>query len=84
MATTIFAVFALLLVIRMPVSFPLAVSAAVALVFSGILVPPIVVQSMYPSVQSFPLLAIPVFTLSGVLLLSCGSPPRVSVSMTVW
>ena len=65
MAATIFAVFTLLLVIRMPVSFSLAISAAVALVFAGSMDPLIVVQRMYTSVESFSLIAIPFFILSG-------------------
>ena len=76
MAATIFAVFILLLVIRMPVSFSLAISAAIALVFAGSMDPLIVVQRMYTSVESFSLIAIPFFILSGGFMESGGISRR--------
>lgn len=66
MATMIFAIFILLLVIRMPVSFSLAISATLALVFAGSMDPLIVAQRMYTSVESFSLIAIPFFILSEI------------------
>ncbi len=76
MTATIFSVFVLLLVIRMPVSFSLAISAAVALVFAGSMDPLIVVQRMYTSVESFSLVAIPFFILSGGFMESGGISRR--------
>lgn len=76
MTATIFAVFILLLVIRMPVSFSLAISAAIALVFAGSMDPLIVVQRMYTSVESFSLVAIPFFILSGGFMESGGISRR--------
>ena len=72
MATMIFAIFILLLVIRMPVSFSLAISATLALVFAGSMDPLIVAQRMYTSVESFSLIAIPFFILSGGFMESGG------------
>jgi C4-dicarboxylate transporter DctM subunit len=76
MAATIFAVFALLLIIRMPVSFSLAISSAIALIFAGSMNPLIVVQRMYTSVESFSLIAIPFFILSGGFMESGGISRR--------
>jgi len=76
MTFTIFSAFVLLLVIRMPVSFSLAVSAVIALVFAGSMDPLIVVQRMYTSVESFSLIAIPFFILSGGFMESGGISRR--------
>jgi len=76
MTATIFSVFVLLLIIRMPVSFSLAISATVALVFAGSMDPLIVAQRMYTSVESFSLVAIPFFILSGGFMESGGISRR--------
>ncbi len=76
MATMIFSIFVLLLVIRMPVSFSLAISATLALVFAGSMDPLIVAQRMYTSVESFSLIAIPFFILSGGFMESGGISRR--------
>jgi C4-dicarboxylate transporter DctM subunit len=76
MTVTIFSAFVLLLVIRMPVSFSLAISAAIALLFAGSMDPLIVVQRMYTSVESFSLIAIPFFILSGGFMESGGISRR--------
>jgi len=76
MTGTIFSVFVLLLIIRMPVSFSLAISAAVALLFAGSMDPLIVAQRMYTSVESFSLVAIPFFILSGGFMESGGISRR--------
>ena len=76
MAVTIFLIFALLLAIRTPVSFSLAISAALSLLLVGHIDPLIVVQRMYSAAQSFSLIAIPFFILSGGFMESGGISRR--------
>ncbi|MDR1732065.1 MAG: TRAP transporter large permease [Synergistaceae bacterium] len=76
MAVTIFSIFLLLLVIKIPVSFCLAISSVMALVLVGTTDPLIVVQRLCRSVESFSLIAIPFFVLSGGFMDSGGISKR--------
>ncbi len=67
MATVLFITFAALLLINVPVSFALAVSSLLALLWGGI-PSTLVVQKMTASMDSFVLLAVPFFLLSGHLM----------------
>ncbi len=67
MATVLFITFAGLLLINVPVSFALAVSSLLALLWGGI-PSTLVVQKMTASMDSFVLLAVPFFLLAGHLM----------------
>ena len=67
MATVLLTGFALLLLINVPVSFALALASLAALLYGGMPVT-LVVQKMTASMDSFVLLAVPFFLLSGHLM----------------
>jgi C4-dicarboxylate transporter DctM subunit len=67
MATVLLVGFALLLLINVPVSFALAIASLGALLYGGLPVT-LVVQKMTASMDSFVLLAVPFFLLSGHLM----------------
>ena len=72
-STILFTVFILLLIINVPVSMSLGLSAVAALIYSAAFldnaVPLILVpQKMVTSVDSFPLMAIPFFMIAGALM----------------
>ncbi|MDL2260119.1 TRAP transporter large permease subunit, partial [Deltaproteobacteria bacterium OttesenSCG-928-K17] len=72
-STILFTVFIFLLIINVPVSVSLGLSAVAALIYSSIFlgsaVPLILVpQKMVTSVDSFPLMAIPFFMIAGALM----------------
>jgi len=67
MATVLLAGFALLLLVNVPVSFALAIASLAALAYGGMPVT-LVVQKMTASMDSFVLLAVPFFLLSGHLM----------------
>ncbi|MDR1730935.1 MAG: TRAP transporter large permease [Synergistaceae bacterium] len=75
MAWTLFLIFVLLLVIKVPVSFCLGVAGAVALLVGG-RNPVVVAQYMYRSVDTFHLVAIPFFILAGGFMDSGGISKR--------
>src|SRR5258708_35740924 len=71
-ALYLFAPFVVLLVAGVPVAFGLALACACFLVFSGTRIPMIVLATeMYGPIDSFTLLALPTFVLSGELLNRC-------------
>ena len=63
-----FALLFLFFVIRMPIAFAMGVSAAVAMYFFYHVPLQIIVQLMFTSNDSFPLLAVPFFMLAGALM----------------
>jgi C4-dicarboxylate transporter DctM subunit len=65
MAATIFISFFLLLAFRVPVSFSLALSSILAIVFHSDMDTAIIVQRMYAATESFSLVAVPFFILAG-------------------
>lgn len=63
-------VFFLLLVLSMPVGYALIISAGTAILWQGSIPVVLVVVKLFQPSQSFPLLAIPFFILSGSLMMS--------------
>jgi tripartite ATP-independent transporter DctM subunit len=72
-----FAVFALLVVIEVPVAFALAGSAVAWLLLESPIPLTIVVQRMASGLDSFPLLAIPLFVLAGSIMNRAGLAARI-------
>ena len=72
-----FLVFAALVLIEVPVGFALALSAIAYLALDGVVPLTLVVQRMAPGLDSFPLLAIPLFILAGNLLNRAGLAARI-------
>jgi TRAP-type transport system large permease protein len=72
-----FAAFGLLIAIEVPIAFALAGSALLYLVLNPVVPPIIVVQRMAPGIDSFPLLAVPLFILAGQLLNTSGIATRI-------
>ena len=77
MLTAMFALFALFVLLEMPIAFALALSAVGYLAFTGGVPMTVVVQRMAPGLDSFPLLAIPLFILAGNLMNSGGLAARI-------
>jgi tripartite ATP-independent transporter DctM subunit len=72
-----FAIFGVLLLLEVPIAFALAGSAVLFLTFFPTVPLTIVVQRMAPGIESFPLLAIPLFILAGQLLNTAGIAHRI-------
>lgn len=72
-----FAVFGVLVLIEVPVAFALAGSALLYLLAFPSVPLSIVVQRMAPGIDSFPLLAVPLFILAGQLLNTSGIAARI-------
>ena len=72
-----FLVFAVLVLIEVPIAFALALSAVCYLLIEQTVPLTIVVQRMAPGLDSFPLLAIPLFILAGNLLNKAGIANRI-------
>ena len=70
MAVLLFAVFAVTLLLGIPVAFSIMLSA-VAVLVAGDVSLGMVAQRMFASVNSFPLVAVPFFILAGYLLANC-------------
>jgi TRAP-type transport system large permease protein len=68
--------FALFLLIGMPVAFALALASIPVFVLTGTMPPTVAVQKMVTATQSFPLLAVPFFILSGNLMNATGITTR--------
>lgn len=72
-----FAAFGLLIAVEVPIAFALAGSALLYLLLNPVVPLTIVVQRMAPGIDSFPLLAVPLFILAGQLLNSSGIANRI-------
>ncbi|HEX2336653.1 MAG TPA: TRAP transporter large permease [Hyphomicrobiaceae bacterium] len=72
-----FAAFGVLVAIEVPIAFALAGSALFYLVLNPVVPLSIVVQRMAPGLDSFPLLAVPLFILAGQLLNTSGIATRI-------
>ena len=72
-----FAAFGVLILLEVPIAFALAGSALLYLVLNPIVPLTIVVQRMAPGIDSFPLLAVPLFILAGQLLNTSGIATRI-------
>ncbi|PWV99179.1 tripartite ATP-independent transporter DctM subunit [Hoeflea marina] len=68
--------FAFFLVVGMPVAFALALASIPVFVLTGTMPPTVAVQKMVTATQSFPLLAVPFFILSGNLMNATGITSR--------
>lgn len=68
MIALFFATLAVAIIVGIPVGFSVAISALLFLVVDGFPLPGIVVQRMVSGVDSFPLLALPLFILAGNLM----------------
>src|SRR6056297_559095 len=73
---TLFAVMGLCIVIGVPVAFAIAVSGAAYLIFESSVPLLVVAQRMVVGVDSFTLLAIPLFLLAGSLMAEGDITPR--------
>lgn len=77
MLPTLLIVFALTLAAGLPVAFAMLVSSISALLVGGTFPTMIIVQRIAPGLDSFPLLAIPLFVLAGNFLNSSGIAHRI-------
>jgi TRAP-type transport system large permease protein len=77
MLSIMFVLFAIGVLVEMPIAFALAGSAIGYLAIAGAVPLTVVVQRMAPGLDSFPLLAIPLFILAGNLLNSGGLATRI-------
>lgn len=77
MLTIMFILFALFILFEMPIAFALSLSAVGYLALSGAVPMTVVVQRMAPGLDSFPLLAIPLFILAGNLMNVGGLATRI-------
>jgi tripartite ATP-independent transporter DctM subunit len=73
----LFILLAILVMLEVPVAFAMTLSAIMFLAFDGTISPQIVVQRLAPSLDSFPLLAVPMFILAGNLLNNSGITERI-------
>jgi tripartite ATP-independent transporter DctM subunit len=76
MLTVVGLLFALFLVINLPVAFALALAAAPAFLFGDYMPIGVAIERMYGVTQSFPLLAVPFFILGGNLMNTAGITER--------
>lgn len=76
MVATIFIVFILLMLIKVPVSFSLLISSITSLILAGNIDSIVVVQRMYASSESFTLIAIPFFIMAGGFMETGGISKR--------
>lgn len=68
--------FALFLVVGMPVAFALALAAIPVFIATGTMPPTVAIQKMVTATQSFPLLAVPFFIFAGNLMNTTGITER--------
>lgn len=68
--------FAIFLLVGMPVAFALALASIPVFILTGTMTPTIAVQKMVAATQSFPLLAVPFFILAGNLMNATGITER--------
>lgn len=76
MLLTIAALFALFLLIGMPVAFALGLASIPVFIVTGTMPPTIAIQKMVTATQSFPLLAVPFFIFAGNLMNASGITER--------
>lgn len=77
MLATLLLVFAVMIAIGMPIVYCMLISSIAALLVGGTFPPMIIVQRIAPGLDSFPLLAIPLFVLAGNFLNSSGIAHRI-------
>ncbi|WP_274426435.1 TRAP transporter large permease [Chelativorans sp. YIM 93263] len=76
MIALIAALFAIFLIIGLPVAFALALAAIPVFTLSGTMPPTVVLQKMVTATQNFPLLAVPFFILAGNMMNATGITKR--------
>ena len=76
MLILIAALFALFLIVGMPIAFALALAAIPVFILTGTMPPTVALQKMVTATQSFPLLAVPFFILAGNLMNATGITER--------
>jgi C4-dicarboxylate transporter DctM subunit len=76
MIFVLFGALALLLLMGIPVSFSIGISTTLAILFEGSLPTVIIAQKMVDGLNSFTLMALPMFILSGAIMIY-GSTPRI-------
>lgn len=67
-AAILFVSFLLLLVLGMPIAFALGLSSLLTALITGVIPASYLTQTMFEAVDSYPLLAVPLFVLSGVIM----------------
>ena len=72
----LFGSFALCLILRVPIGISLGMSSLVAILTSGVVQPTYLAQGLVTGADSFPLMAIPFFILSGALMEGGGLSKR--------
>ncbi|MEO0384329.1 MAG: TRAP transporter large permease [Pseudomonadota bacterium] len=75
--TLLFVVFAVLLLLEVPVAFAMLAASVVYMLVDGLFPITVIVQRMAPGLNSFPFLAIPLFILAGNLLNQTGVANRI-------
>ncbi len=75
-AIVMFAVFAVLLLLKIPIAFALGLTTLITVFAIGRLTPMVVAQRMVTSMESYALLAIPLFILTGELIVASGAGKR--------
>lgn len=76
MTAALFITLAITLLLGIPVGFSIGISTAVSVLVSGSITMSIVVQKLVDGINSFPLMALPLFVLSGAIMMY-GSTPRI-------
>ncbi|SFU48669.1 TRAP transporter large permease [Halomonas korlensis] len=66
--TVLFLSFVVLLLLGMPVAFALGISSALSVIMTGVVPVSYLTQTMFGAVDSYSLLAVPLFVLSGVIM----------------
>jgi tripartite ATP-independent transporter DctM subunit len=69
--------FGVLLLLRVPIAVALGLSSAVGLAFHPMAPPVVVAQRVFVAIDSFPLLAVPLFMLAGLLMNTGGISERI-------
>lgn len=64
----LFIVFAILLLIGMPIAFALGIASVLAVIVTEVIPVSYLTQTMFGAVDSYPLLAVPLFVFSGVIM----------------
>ena len=64
----LFIAFAILLLLGMPIAFALGISSVLAVLVTNVIPASYLTQTMFGAVDSYPLLAVPLFVLSGVIM----------------
>src|SRR5512144_3296095 len=78
MVTTLFSVFMVLMLMGVPIAFAIGLATFVPLIFDGRMPFTLVISKMFGGMDSFPLMAIPFFVLTGTLAGACNLTDRIT------